>query len=109
MPPAAKTLFENLLAVLLHGVRMRSVQIRLRRSLRGFWIPKNVWTGNFIVCFDLLANGRISAFTVGPCPLGCSENGILFKVLIRNWYKLYQRVKFALRASCSERGEARRQ
>ena len=87
MPPAAKTLFGNLLAVLLHGVRMRSVQIRLRRSLRGFWIPKNFWTGNFIVCFDLLANGRISAFTVGPCPLGCSENGILFKVLIRNWYK----------------------
>ena len=80
MPPAAKTLFGKISS-------RGSVQIRLRRSLRGFWIPKNFWTGNFIVCFDLLANGRISAFTVGPCPLGCSETGILFKVLIRNWYQ----------------------
>ena len=25
-------------------------------------------------------------FTVGPCPLGYSGNGIVFKVMIENWY-----------------------
>ena len=70
MPPAAKTLFENLLAVLLHGGRMRSVQIRLRRSLRRVLESQKLSDNFAIVRFHSPFDGGKVPFTVGPCPLG---------------------------------------
>ena len=62
MPPdvrqasLSRTLFENLLALL--GV--------LKNPLN--------FQKHTILCVDLLFDGRISAFTVGPYPLGYLEN-----------------------------------